>query len=111
TDAFASACGVCALDHPFAIGRFRPLGATRLASTPSRSARAWLGIAVGRSGRFPRIWAVRSRSFPVGRAIYQGSALPLSYGSKPPEFVSFLRWPHPLPGSALPLSYGSFFGP
>ena len=27
--------------------------------------RAWLGIAVGRTGRFPRLWAVRSWPFPV----------------------------------------------
>src|SRR5262245_2192375 len=40
---------------------------------------------------------VRPRSCPLVRSIHQRSALPLSYGSKPPEFVSFLRWPHPLP--------------
>ena len=41
--------GVCALDHPFTVGSFKPAGATRLASTPSRQGRAWLGIAVGRT--------------------------------------------------------------
>ena len=67
-----------------------PLDATRLVSTPSLTAcRRGLGSGLplagrllGEAGRFPRIWAVISRSCPAGQAnTYQGSALPLSYGS------------------------------
>jgi hypothetical protein len=78
--------GVRALDHPFADGLTRePLGAARLASTPSHS-RAWLGIAVG---TIRTVSPTLGGALPVvsGRAgkLYQGSALPLSYGSDPPE--------------------------
>jgi len=53
--------GVRALDHPFIVGtgmshpgtfRCRPSG---LYTFPRLTGRAWLGIAVGRTGRFPRI--------------------------------------------------------
>jgi len=57
--------------------------------------RAWLGIAVGRAGRFPRIWAVRSRAFPSGWA-----SLPRECSTTElRQLSSFIRWsrPHPLP--------------
>src|SRR5690242_13918209 len=85
-------CGVCALDHPFAVGRFRPVGAARLASTPSRGLP---GLA--RDCRRP----IRTGSPNLGgtlptvsdRAgkIYQGSALPLSYGSGPLTSVNLYK--------------------
>ena len=66
---------------PSPMGSFEPLGAARLASTPSRS-RAWLGIAVGMTRT---VSPTLGGALPAvsGRAgkIYQGSALPLSYGS------------------------------
>jgi hypothetical protein len=73
--------GVRALDHPFALGSREPLGAARLASTPSHS-RAWLGIAVGEVRTVSPILggALPVVSDRVGK-LYQGSALPLSYGS------------------------------
>ncbi len=81
--------GVRALDHPFIVGRSiscdqAPLDAARLASTPSRDRRAWLGIAAGvdRSG-FPEFERFVPSAFPRSAGkIYQGSALPLSYGSR-----------------------------
>ncbi len=80
---------VCGLDHPFTVTS-RSLGATRLASTPSRLRRAWLGIGMGRLGplAFPDFGRFAPNRFRSGRqVIYQGSALPLSYGSKFPSYV------------------------
>ena len=51
------------LDHPFTLGPERPLGATRLASTPSRTNRAWLGIAVRLLDGFPEFGRCASDRF------------------------------------------------
>jgi hypothetical protein len=77
--------GVCVLDHPFAIGTREPVGAARLASTPSRCVGLGSGLPSACPDGFPEFERCTTRSFPSGWAIYQGSALPLSYGSKPPN--------------------------
>jgi hypothetical protein len=82
TDAFASAaCGVCALDHPFAIDPRGPLGATRLVSTPSRFRGLGSGLPSADPDGFPDFGRFDPERFRSGGQVYQGSALPLSYGS------------------------------
>ncbi len=86
--------GVCALDHPFAIDPFRSLGATRLASTPSCYCRLGSGLPSAYPDGFPEFERCAPERFRSGGQVYQGSALPLSYGSETP--LSVLP-PHPLP--------------
>jgi len=82
--------GVCVLDHPFAIGPREPVGAARLASTPSRRVGLGSGLPSACPDGFPEFERCTTRSFPSGWAIYQGSALPLSYGSIPPNLPRLL---------------------
>jgi len=71
------------LDHPFTVGPEGPLGAARLASTPSRmiglgsglpSENFWTG-SPNLGGALPTVSSWMGKN-------YQGSALPLSYGSE-----------------------------
>ncbi|GIK79551.1 MAG: hypothetical protein BroJett024_06560 [Alphaproteobacteria bacterium] len=86
-------CGVCALDHPFAIDPVGSLGATRLASTPSRRAGLGSGLPSAGPDGFPEFGRCAPGRFRPGGQVYQGSALPLSYGS---ELDS--RYPSVAPG-------------
>jgi hypothetical protein len=86
TDAFASAeCSVCALDHPFAVGSREPVGAARLASTPSRRTELGSGLPSAEPDGFPEFRRCAPDCFQSGGQIYQGGALPLSYGSEVPK--------------------------
>jgi hypothetical protein len=82
-DAFApAASGVCALDIPSPWVRANRLGAARLASTPSRVAGLGSGLPSAEPNGFPEFeWCSPDRFQPGGQ-VYQGGALPLSYGSE-----------------------------
>jgi hypothetical protein len=58
--------GVRGLDYPFAIAFGRRRRPSSLYTFPQ--AGAWLGIGLGRSLSFPRIWAVLLREFPRGHS-------------------------------------------
>ena len=62
--------------------------------------RAWLGIAVGTSGRFPRIWAVRSRTFPLGWASLPRECSTTKLRQRNSFFFSPPP-PHPLPRTRM----------
>jgi hypothetical protein len=59
--------GVRGLDYPFAIAFGRRRRPSSLYTFPLTG--AWLGIGLGRSVSFPRIWAVLLREFPRGHSI------------------------------------------
>jgi len=61
---------VSGLDHPFTVTR-RSVGAARLASTPSRSCRVWLGIGIGPCGplAFPDFGRFAPDRFRSGRQL------------------------------------------
>jgi hypothetical protein len=58
--------GVRGLDYPFAIAFGRRRRPSSLYTFPLTG--AWLGIGLGRSLSFPRIWAVLLREFPRGHS-------------------------------------------
>ncbi len=75
---------VCGLDHPLTIAPDDALGLTRLASTPSRITGLGSGLAYPQADlAFPEFERYAPARFRAGGQLYQGCALPLSYGGTP----------------------------
>src|SRR5271165_4520040 len=71
------------------LGSGEPVGAARLVSTSSRRSGLGSGLPSDNPDGFPEFGRCGPGRLPPGGQIYQGSALPLSYGSEAPNFFLF----------------------